>query len=136
VAGFVALAGLRALGDHLFGAAPPWQRLLAADRLLVDVAMMTVAVGIGLHLEVRGLVSAGSRALILGSVGASSMAALSLGLVLLGKRGGLLARRSGDDRAGGLAGRLPRHPPHAGGRGVPRRALRRGGRAARVITSR
>ena len=90
VAGFVALAGLRALGDRLLGSAALWQSLLSADRLLVDLAMMAVAVGIGLHLEVRGLLSAGSRALLLGSVGASSMAALSLCLVLLGKRGGLL----------------------------------------------
>lgn len=88
VAGFVALAVARAVGDQLFGRAAPWLAVIAVDSLLVDVAMMTVAAGIGLHLGVRGLVSAGSRALLLGAVGASSMAALTLGLVLTGKHAG------------------------------------------------
>jgi len=88
VAGFVALAVARAVGDHLFGAAAAWRAVLIADRALVDVTMMTVAAGIGLHLGLRGLLTAGPRALVLGAVGASSMAALTLSLVLLGKRGG------------------------------------------------
>ena len=90
VAGFVALAGARALGDHLFGAAVWWHQLLSTDRTVVDVAMMMVAAGIGLHLDVRGLLTAGSRALLLGAAGSASMAALSLALIVLGKRGGLV----------------------------------------------
>jgi uncharacterized integral membrane protein (TIGR00698 family) len=89
VAGFVALAVLRAAGDHLFAGVSPWTRAIDLDRLLVDLSMMTVAVGIGFHLSVRGLLAAGSRALLLGCVGASSMAALSLGLVVVGKRSSL-----------------------------------------------
>jgi uncharacterized membrane protein YadS len=88
VAGFVVLAVARAAGDHFFAGAALWTGILVADRLLVDVAMMTVAAGIGLHLGVRGLVSAGARALMLGAVGATAMAALTLGLVVLGKQGG------------------------------------------------
>jgi uncharacterized membrane protein YadS len=88
VAGFVALAVARALGDHFLAGAAVWHAMLAVDHVLVDVTMMTVAAGIGLHLGLRGLLTAGPRALLLGAVGASSMAALTLSLVMLGQRGG------------------------------------------------
>jgi uncharacterized membrane protein YadS len=91
VAGFVLLAGVRAAGDHLFATAGWWLQILAADRILVDVTMMMVAAGIGLHLDVRGLLSAGARALLLGATGSATMAALTLVLVIMGKRGGLSA---------------------------------------------
>jgi uncharacterized integral membrane protein (TIGR00698 family) len=90
VARFVALALVRAAGDRLFGHAWLWQRVIDVDGFLVSVSMMAVAVGIGLHLAVRGLLDAGPRALLLGSAGATSMAALSLGLVMMGERGGVL----------------------------------------------
>jgi uncharacterized integral membrane protein (TIGR00698 family) len=91
VAGFVALAVARALGDRFFAAAPLWSGVLATDRVLVDVAMMMVSAGIGLHLEIRGLLAVGARALLLGLVAACSMAALTLELVMLGRQGGVLS---------------------------------------------
>lgn len=89
VAGFVVFALGRWLGDHYFGKHPLWLMALEADKVVVDVAMMAVAVGIGFHLDVRGLLSAGARALVLGAIGSSTMASLSLFLVVLGKRDGL-----------------------------------------------
>jgi uncharacterized integral membrane protein (TIGR00698 family) len=87
VAGFVALALVRAAGDALFGGNPGWRLLLIADQRLVELAMLMVSAGIGLHLELRGLLASGARALFLGAVAATSMAGLTLVLVVLARRG-------------------------------------------------
>jgi uncharacterized integral membrane protein (TIGR00698 family) len=87
VLGFLALAVLRALGDRLFGPLPAWRAALAVDRQIVAFATVTVSAGIGLHLEVKGLLSAGARAVILGAGASATMSGLTLALVTLAGRG-------------------------------------------------
>jgi uncharacterized integral membrane protein (TIGR00698 family) len=87
VAGFVALALIRAAGDALFGGNPGWRALLIADQRVVELAMLMVSAGIGLHLKVRGLLASGARAMFLGAVAATSMAGLTLVLLVLARRG-------------------------------------------------
>jgi uncharacterized integral membrane protein (TIGR00698 family) len=85
--GYLALAIVRAVGDRFFGVSPAWARVLAADKFLVDLMMVAVAAGIGLHLELRRLLSAGMRALVLGGVASLLMASLALGMILRVARG-------------------------------------------------
>ena len=87
VIGFLALALARAGGDALFGAAPTWRGLLVVDKELVAFATVTVSAGIGLHLEIRGLLAAGVRAVALGAVSAATMSGLTLALLTLAIRG-------------------------------------------------
>jgi uncharacterized integral membrane protein (TIGR00698 family) len=86
VAGFVALAFVRAGADALFGAAPAWRLVLATDRQLVGFAMVAVSAGIGLHMKLPDLLVAGARAVVLGAVAATAMAGLTLTLLVLGTR--------------------------------------------------
>jgi uncharacterized integral membrane protein (TIGR00698 family) len=90
VVGFLALALVRAGGDALFGAAPAWRDLLLADKQLVAFATVTVSAGIGLHLEIDGLLAAGVRAVVLGAVSAATMSGLTLALLTLAVRGSQL----------------------------------------------
>jgi len=90
VIGFLALALARAGGDALFGAAPAWHGLLVADKELVAFATVTVSAGIGLHLEIDGLLAAGVRAVALGAVSAATMSGLTLALLTLAIRGSQL----------------------------------------------
>jgi uncharacterized integral membrane protein (TIGR00698 family) len=85
--GYLALAAVRAAGDRLFPGSVTWARVLSADKLLVDLLMLAVAAGIGLHLEVRRLLSAGARALVLGGVASLLMASLALSMVVRVARG-------------------------------------------------
>jgi hypothetical protein len=87
VVGFLILALLRAAGDRLFGHAAPWQTALAIDRHVVAFATVTVSAGIGLHLEMRGLLSAGARAVVLGAGACATMSGLTLALTVLASRG-------------------------------------------------
>ncbi|HEY6475261.1 MAG TPA: putative sulfate exporter family transporter, partial [Polyangia bacterium] len=87
VLGFLALALARAAGDRLFGSLPAWRTTLAFDRQIVAFATVTVSAGIGLHLEVKGLFSAGARAVVLGAVASATMSGLTLALVILADRG-------------------------------------------------
>ncbi|HEX4404798.1 MAG TPA: putative sulfate exporter family transporter [Polyangia bacterium] len=94
VVGFLVLTFVRAGGDALFGAAKAWRDVLGADRQIVAFATVTVSAGIGLHLELKGLLSAGARAVALGAIAASIMSGLTLALVVFAARGsepGLLA---------------------------------------------
>lgn len=87
VLGFLALALLRAAGDSLFGPLPAWRAALAIDRQVVVFATVTVSAGIGLHLELKGLLSAGARAVVLGAGASATMSGLTLALVTLAGRG-------------------------------------------------
>jgi uncharacterized integral membrane protein (TIGR00698 family) len=87
VIGFLLLALGRAGGDALFGAATAWRRLLVADRHLVAFATVTVSAGIGLHLELEGLLAAGVRAVALGAIAATTMSGLTLALLMEAIRG-------------------------------------------------
>lgn len=104
VLGFVLLAGARAAGDHLWGHAAPWQAALAVDRRVVLFATVMVSSGIGLHLELKGLLSAGARAVVLGAVACATMSTLTLAVMRLAARGAALelAILSGASVAGGL----------------------------------
>jgi uncharacterized integral membrane protein (TIGR00698 family) len=85
--GYIALALARTAGDRLFGDHPAWLAVLAADRFLVDLLMSTVAAGIGLHLALRLLLSAGGRALAAGGGTSVWMAGITLSMVVSVSRG-------------------------------------------------
>jgi hypothetical protein len=85
--GYIALALIRAAGDRLLGSSPTWDALIAVDKLLVDWLMATVAAAIGLHLEIKTLLSAGSRALVVGGAASLWMASLALAMVTFASRG-------------------------------------------------
>jgi len=87
VLGFLALALVRAAGDRLLGPSPAWRTALSIDRQIVAFATVTVSAGIGLHLEVKGLLSAGARAVLLGAGASATMSGLTLALVMLAGRG-------------------------------------------------
>jgi uncharacterized integral membrane protein (TIGR00698 family) len=87
VVGFLILALVRAGGDALFGSAAGWRGLLVVDHQLVLFATVTVSAGIGLHLELDGLLAAGVRAVALGAVSAATMSGLTLILMILAVRG-------------------------------------------------
>jgi uncharacterized integral membrane protein (TIGR00698 family) len=87
VVGFLILALLRAAGDRLFGGAAGWRTTLAIDRQVVAFATVAVSAGIGLHLEIRGLLSAGARAVVLGAGACATMSGLTLTLMVLASRG-------------------------------------------------
>jgi uncharacterized integral membrane protein (TIGR00698 family) len=91
VLGFLVLALARAAGDRLFGPLPAWRTTLAIDRQIVAFATVTVSAGIGLHLEVKGLLAAGARAVILGAGASATMSGLTLALVMLADRGARVA---------------------------------------------
>jgi hypothetical protein len=93
VVGFLVLALVRAAGDRLFGQAGAWRATLAVDRQVVAFATVTVSAGIGLHLEIKGLLSAGARAVLLGAAACATMSGLTLALTIMasrGDRGGLV----------------------------------------------
>jgi hypothetical protein len=85
--GYIALALLRAAGDRLVGTSALWQDTIAADKLVVDWLMATVAAAIGLHLEIRTLLSAGARALLVGGAASLWMASLALAMITFASRG-------------------------------------------------
>ena len=87
VVGFLILALLRAAGDRLFGQAANWRTTLMIDRQVVAFATVTVSAGIGLHLEIKGLLSAGARAVVLGAAACATMSGLTLTLMVLASRG-------------------------------------------------
>ena len=87
VVGFLILALLRAAGDRLFGEAAAWRTTLAVDRQVVAFATVAVSAGIGLHLELKGLLSAGARAVVLGAGACATMSGLTLTLMVLASRG-------------------------------------------------
>ncbi len=60
---------------------------LEADKLLVDFLMATVSAGIGLHLDVRGLLGSGARAVAVGGGASLWMAGLTLAMITLASRG-------------------------------------------------
>jgi uncharacterized integral membrane protein (TIGR00698 family) len=87
VLGFVALVGVRAGADALFGNAPAWRAVLAANGRVVEIVTVMVSAGIGLHLKLRGLAAAGGRAVVLGAVAASTTAGVTLLIVTFAERG-------------------------------------------------
>jgi hypothetical protein len=86
IIGYIALAFVRAAGDRLV-AGPAWNQLLAANKLLVDVLMATVAAGIGLHLNVRSVLRSSARAVGVGAGASVWMAGLSVTMIALLSRG-------------------------------------------------
>jgi uncharacterized integral membrane protein (TIGR00698 family) len=89
VIGFVALAAARAAGDAAWGAAPAWRAALAIDGRVVLFGTLMVSSGIGVHLELEGLLSAGARAVVLGAAACSTMSGLTLAVMRLAERGAL-----------------------------------------------
>jgi hypothetical protein len=89
--GYVGLALMRGLGDHLFAGgvigAGAWSVLLTVDKALVDILLVTVAAAIGLHLPIASLLGPGARALVAGGATSLWMASLTLGMVVAASRG-------------------------------------------------
>lgn len=79
--GYIGLAILRAAGDRVFAAHPAWAIVIDADKLLVDLFMVTVSAAIGLHLDLRKLLSAGARAIAVGGGTSLWMAGLTLAMI-------------------------------------------------------
>jgi hypothetical protein len=87
VLGYIALAVVRAAGDRMLAGASAWEGALWVDRLVVDLAMTTVSASIGLHLDVRKLLSSGGRAVIVGGGASLTISALTLAMITLAARG-------------------------------------------------
>ena len=87
VVGFLLLTLARAGGDAMFGAAQAWHALLTVDRQVVAFATVMVSAGIGLHLELEGLLAAGAKAVALGALAATTMSGLTLTLLTLSAKG-------------------------------------------------
>lgn len=87
VLGYLALAVLRSVGDHMVGQSAAWASLLEYNNLLVDFTMSTVAAGIGLHLALRTLLASGAPAVAVGGGAAFTIAGLSLAMITLASRG-------------------------------------------------
>lgn len=85
--GYIGLAVARAVGDRLFGGSSAWGLVLGADRFLVDVTMLTVSAGIGLHLGLRSLLSSSVRAMVVGGATSLWMASLTLAMIVAAARG-------------------------------------------------
>lgn len=85
--GYIGLAAVRAAGDRLFGAAPAWTAVQEVDQVLVDVLMATVSAGIGLHLALRTLLSAGLRAVAIAGAASLWLSSVSLAMVVATARG-------------------------------------------------
>ena len=85
--GYIALAVLRALGDRALAASPAWAGLLSINKLLVDLTMLTVSAGIGLHLGLRTLLQSSLRAMAVGGAASLWMAACSLAMIVSAGRG-------------------------------------------------
>lgn len=84
--GYLALALLRAVGDRVLGGGA-WRGVLAVDKALVDLTLVTVAAAIGLHLPLASLIGPGARALVAGGATSLWMAGLTLGMVTAASRG-------------------------------------------------
>ena len=82
IVGYVVLAVVRAAGDRLLAGAG-WERLLTANKVLVDVLMSTVSAGIGLHLNVRSVLGSSVRAIGVGAGASVWMAGLSVVMIWL-----------------------------------------------------
>ncbi|WP_394830578.1 putative sulfate exporter family transporter [Pendulispora rubella] len=89
--GYLALAAARALGDRVLVGNTAWAAVLDVNRVLVDVAMVSVSASIGLHLELRGLLRAGVRALAVGGVTSVWMAGVTLAMICAGAHGSTYA---------------------------------------------
>jgi len=86
--GYIGLALVRVAGDRLFGDAAGWQAVISANKFLVDLTMLTVAAGIGLHLAIKSLISSSPRAIIVGGGASVWMAGLTLAMIVAASRGG------------------------------------------------
>jgi uncharacterized membrane protein YadS len=87
ILGYVALAIVRAAGDRFLGDAAPWQLAIAADKWLVDLTMLTVSAGIGLHLSIKTLLASSTRAAVVGGGASVWMAAVSCAMIAFFARG-------------------------------------------------
>ena len=87
ILGYVALALVRFAGDRLLGASTAWAALLGADKVAVDLLMVTVSGGIGLHLGLRALLASSASAVAVGGGASVWMAALTFTMVALTARG-------------------------------------------------
>lgn len=85
--GYVGLAVARAVVDRVVGPNAMVTRALDVDKLLVDFLMATVSAGIGLHLDVRGLLGSGAKAVAVGGGASLWMAGLTLAMITLAARG-------------------------------------------------
>jgi uncharacterized membrane protein YadS len=89
--GYLGLALVRAAGDRVFAGSAVWAQILEADRWAIDLLLVTVAVGVGLHLELRHILGSSLRAVAVGGAASAWMAAETLAMITAAARGHLAA---------------------------------------------
>lgn len=87
VLGYILLAICRVAGDQLFASHTSWLMLLKGAALFVDFAILSVVASVGLHIDIRGLLRGGPRALITGAATSLWLSALTLVLLFLSLSG-------------------------------------------------
>lgn len=85
--GYIGLALVRFGGDRLWGGQGAWTGLLDSAGAAGDFCLLSVAAGIGLHLDLRTVLGAGTRALVAAGAASVWMAALALVMITLAARG-------------------------------------------------
>jgi uncharacterized membrane protein YadS len=81
--GYIALAGLRTLGDHTFAGQPAWAALVHGNHWLVNFLLLIVVAGVGLHIEARTLIGSSLRAVLVGGAASMWMAGTTLAMIIL-----------------------------------------------------
>jgi len=85
VVGYLAMFGLRVVGDQAFTAdVAAWTAFLDVNDVIVDLAIATVCASIGLQIYVRTLVDVGWRATLTAGAAWGTMAMVTVGLLAVG----------------------------------------------------
>jgi uncharacterized integral membrane protein (TIGR00698 family) len=114
--GYVGMALFRAAWDRFAGGSAAWDAVLVVDRWAIDLLLVAVAAGVGLHLELGHLVGASLRAVAVSGAASVWMAAQALAMIAAAGRGsGAAAALVG---VVGLAVALGLYRLSAGDRGV------------------
>lgn len=88
VVGYIVMFGIRVAGDQVFATRPDeWVALLAFNDGLVDLLIATVCASIGLQIHVRTLADVGWRVALTAGAAWTTIAVVSLGLLVSGAQG-------------------------------------------------
>src|SRR5262249_49746466 len=89
--GYVPLALVRAAGDRFYAGGAAWAWILDADRFAIDLLLVAVAAGVGLHLELRHILGSSLRAVAIGGAASLWTAALTAAMIVAAARGHVAA---------------------------------------------
>jgi hypothetical protein len=81
LAGYIALAVVRASGDRLFHGSAAWTGFISSNQLVVDLLMSTVSAGIGLHLSLKTVIGQSARAIVVGGGASACIAGVTLAMI-------------------------------------------------------